>query len=310
MQRGRDALLAQGKALELLAARMPESQASRLRLEAAQSYSAAGERESARRMLAGITDDRAASGPVASGAAAALLTVLIGEGKLDEAQRRLTQLRPQLAGEEYAQLSRSLVSAYVRQGELDRADSLLGRDSTIEGFALAGRIKLYRGDLSGAVESFKEAGPYAGERAEATRRTMLLALLQPIEADTLRPLGAALLRVEQGDTARAIRELETVAGGLPQAKGGAEIRLLAGRLAVARGDSALAERLFREAASREAPATAPAAELALAELLIASRRGADAVALLEHLILTYPESALVPQARRALDVARGAVPRT
>ncbi len=310
MQRGRDALLAQGKALELLAARMPESQASRLRLEAAQSYSAAGERESARRMLAGITDDRAASGPVASGAAAALLTVLIGEGKLDEAQRRLTQLRPQLAGEEYAQLSRSLVSAYVRQGELDRAASLLGRDSTIEGFALAGRIKLYRGDLSGAVESFKEAGPYAGERAEATRRTMLLALLQPIEADTLRPLGAALLRVEQGDTARAIRELETVAGGLPQAKGGAEIRLLAGRLAVARGDSALAERLFREAASREAPATAPAAELALAELLIASRRGADAVALLEHLILTYPESALVPQARRALDVARGAVPRT
>jgi hypothetical protein len=34
------------------------------------------------------------------------------------------------------------------------------------------------------------------------------------------------------------------------------------------------------------------------------------MALLEHLILTYPESALVPQARRTLDQARGAVPRT
>ena len=35
-----------------------------------------------------------------------------------------------------------------------------------------------------------------------------------------------------------------------------------------------------------------------------------AMAQLEHLILTYPESALVPQARRTLDLARGAVPET
>jgi hypothetical protein len=34
------------------------------------------------------------------------------------------------------------------------------------------------------------------------------------------------------------------------------------------------------------------------------------VSTLEHLILTYSTSALVPQARRALDEARGAVPRT
>jgi hypothetical protein len=31
---------------------------------------------------------------------------------------------------------------------------------------------------------------------------------------------------------------------------------------------------------------------------------------LEHLILTYPQSALVPQARRKLDEARGAIPKT
>ncbi|HEY9507337.1 MAG TPA: hypothetical protein VIQ27_15305, partial [Gemmatimonadales bacterium] len=94
------------------------------------------------------------------------------------------------------------------------------------------------------------------------------------------------------------------------AKGGAEIRLLAGRLSQARGDAGLAERLYQEAASREAPATAPAAELALAELMLTGNRTAEAVARLEHLILTYPESALVPQARRTLDQARGAVPRT
>jgi len=247
---------------------------------------------------------------VSSGAASALLTVLIAEGKLGEVRRRLTELRGQMSGEEHGELTRALVAAYIRGGELDRADSVLGRDSTIEGFALAGRIRLYRGDLDGAVESFKQAGPYAGDRAEATRRTVLLAILQPIEVDTLAPLGAALLRLEQGDTGRAVAELEVVAGDLPAAKGGAEIRLLAGRLAAAKGDPALAERLYRLAASKEAPATAPAAELALAELMLAARRTPEAVAQLEHLILSYPESALVPQARRALDVARGAVPQT
>jgi TolA-binding protein len=247
---------------------------------------------------------------VASGAAGALLTVLIGEGKLSEASRRLAELRPQMGGEEHAELTRSLVAAYVRAGELDRADSALAGDSTIEGFALAGRIKLYRGDLKGALESFKQAGPYAGDRADATRRTVLLALLQPISADSLPALGAALLQLEQGDTARAVAGLQAVAEALPPSAGGAEVRLLAGRLSQARGDDDLAERLYREASSREARATAPAAELALAELLLDRGRGAEARAQLEHLILTYPESALIPRARRTLDRARGAVPQT
>jgi tetratricopeptide (TPR) repeat protein len=310
MLRTRDAMLAQGRALEMIAGRMPPVQASRVRLEAAQAYSAAGDRDAARRMLAGLADDSTAPSAVASGAAGALVTVLIGEGKLDEARRRLTDLGPQMTGEEQAQLTRSLVAAYIRQGELARADSALGRDSTIEGFALSGWIKLYRGDLEGAVQAFKDAGPYAGERADATRRTVLLALLQPIEADTLPALGAALLKLEQGDTIAAARELEAVAETLPVAKGGAEMRLLAGRLSEGRGDPELAERLYRAAAAPEAPATAPAAELALAELMLKRQRTGEAVTQLEHLILTYPESALVPQARRTLDQARGAVPRT
>jgi predicted Zn-dependent protease len=70
-----------------------------------------------------------------------------------------------------------------------------------------------------------------------------------------------------------------------------------------------AERLLRAAAVKEAPAAA-AAELALGELLLTLTRDGEAVRTLEHLILTYPQSALVPQARRRLDQARGAVPRT
>ena len=309
-QRTQDACLAQGRALEAIATRSPEPQGSRFRLEAAKAYSAAGDRQAARRMLAGLAADRSAPGSVSSGAAATLVSVLIEEGKLDEATRRVKDLGPTLSADEYAELRRRLVRGWIRSGELARADSLLGADSTVEGLALAGWIRLYRGDLRGAIERLRAAGPYAGDRAEATKRTVMLALLQPIDTDTLPDLGAALLHLEQGDTADAMRGLEAVAQDLDPSGGGAELQLLAARLAVALHKNAEAERLFRAAASQKAPATAAAAELALAQLLLGQQRQADAVAQLEHLILTYPESALVPQARRVLDQARGAVPRT
>jgi hypothetical protein len=104
--------------------------------------------------------------------------------------------------------------------------------------------------------------------------------------------------------------MEELATTLPVARGGAEMRLLAGRLKASTGDSAAAERLFRASATPEAVGTAPAADLALAELLARQRRDKEAIATLEHLILTYPESALVPQARRLLDQVRGGVPQT
>jgi hypothetical protein len=86
--------------------------------------------------------------------------------------------------------------------------------------------------------------------------------------------------------------------------------LLAGSVRAALGDSTDAEALLRKAASSEVAAAAPAAELALARLMIAQRRSTEAVSLLEHLILTWPRSATVPEARRALDEAKGAVPPT
>jgi len=309
-QTGRDALVAQGRTLELMAERSPDAGQARLRLAAARAYTAAGERDAARRMLTGIADDRSAPGTISAGASATLVQVLIGEGKLDEAVKRLADHRADMPGEEYAGLQRRLVLAYLQAGDVARADSTLGRDSTVEGLALSGRIRLYRGDIAGAIERFKAAGPFAGDREEATERTALLALLQPIEADTVPELGRALLALARADTSRAVSGLDRVASNLASAKGGAEIRLLAGRLAAANGKTADAERLLKAAAVPEAPGTAPAAELALGELLLRQHRPAEAVAQLEHLILTYPGSALVPQARRRLDEARGAVPET
>ena len=57
-------------------------------------------------------------------------------------------------------------------------------------------------------------------------------------------------------------------------------------------------------------AAAPAAELEWARLLLRQGRSSDAVTRLEHLILTYPGSAVVPEARRELERAKGAIPRS
>jgi tetratricopeptide (TPR) repeat protein len=309
-QSGHDARVAQGRALELIADRSSEAERARLRLDAARAYTAAGERDAARRMLVGIANDDRAPGAVAAGASSTLVQVLIGEGKLDEAARRLAEHRDDITGDDYAALQRRLVLGFVQAGDLARADSALGQDSTVDGLALSGRLRLYHGDVAGAVQRFKAAGPFAGDRDEATERTALLAMLQPIEADSLPELGAALLALARGDTAKAVEGLEHVGAGLPSSGGGAELRLMAGRLAAADGKPEDAERMLKAAASPDAPGTAPAAELALAELLIEKNRPHEAVARLEHLILTYPASALVPQARRRLDEARGAVPKT
>jgi thioredoxin-like negative regulator of GroEL len=235
---------------------------------------------------------------------------LIAEGKPEEAQKRLDELRRRLPADEYDMLRRRIALAWVKSGDLGRAESAIAADTSVDGLALGGRIRLYRGDIAGALKRFRAAGPYAGDRTDATRRTALMALLQPIEADSLPRLGQALLRLEQGDTAEAAAGLERTAAELPPQEGGAELNLLAGRLLAATGKAADAERLFRAAMHREAAGTAPAAELALAELLLSTKRASEAVELLEHLILTYTESALVPQARRKLDEARGAVPKT
>jgi predicted Zn-dependent protease len=134
--------------------------------------------------------------------------------------------------------------------------------------------------------------------------------LQPLERDTFPELGHALFQVEQGDTAQAAATLEQLGNGLGAQHGGSELQLLSGQLFRQAGKPADAERLFRASAAAKQPATAPAAELALAELMLSSDRAGEAVGILEHLILTYPQSAMVPQARRELDEARGAVPKT
>lgn len=305
---GSEAGAVRGQVLEQMADRSTGTAASRMRLESARAYADGGDAASARRMLGTLAADGSTPPDLAASATATLVTVLIREGQVAEAQRKLDQLRNNLGQEPASRLTLQVAEGWIQQGDLPRAEAVLAGDSTVEAMAVIGQIKLYRGDLRGASTALRAAGPFAGTREEATVRTATLALIQPIEADSLPALGAALLALARGDSAASVAGLLAVAEGLPPAGGAAELRLLAGRVEVAQGRYAEGERLLRAAADSVAPATAPAAELALGRLLVTLGRNGEAVEQLEHLILAYPGSAAVPQARRLLDAARGGIP--
>jgi tetratricopeptide (TPR) repeat protein len=261
-------------------------------------------------MLEGVTGESAATPAMAASATSTLVGVLVDEGKVEEADKRFTAVAPQLAPDAREQLALRIAEGWVRGGRLGRADTLLAADSSVEALAVRGRIALYRGDLAAASALLREAGPFTGERADATERIGVLGLLQVLGTDSLPGLGDALYRLERRDSAAAATALERLGKTMPKEQGGAELELLAARVRAGLGQNDEAERLFRAIVAEGIPASSAAAEFALADLLVREGKNEPAIAALEHLLLTWPTSAVVPQARRLLDVARGAVPAT
>src|SRR6266550_2723648 len=212
-----------------------------------------------------------------------------------------------------AGLRLELARARIARGELDRAAAALGDDSSVAAIAQRGWIELYRGNLKNAMEAFRTAGPYATDRAAATERTAMMAMLQRIQDETSPELGAALVTLARGDSVAAITALRRTAARFPEQGGRLEVLLLAAQVAAQNGGDqeltaiGLFEEIVRIGGEGAAP---PAAELDWARLLVRTGRSAEAIPHLEHLILTYPNSAFVPEARRVLERAKGAIPRS
>lgn len=307
-QASQPARVALGRTLEAVAERTSGSQTQRLRLDAAQAYLDGGDRVAARRMLTGLADEGGTPGNLTAPATMTLVRLLVEEGKFDEAEQRLAATRGKLPADDAAELTRRVALGWARSGKLDRADRMVAGDSSVNGLALRGELKLLHGEVGEAKDLLQQAGPFAGSREDATERTMLLALLQPLEADTVAEIGAGFLALARADTTAAVAAFTALAGRVSPEKGGAEARLLAGRLEARRGHVKEAESLLRSTASTKEAAAAPAALLELGRLLARGGRSQEAVGVLEQLILDHPRSALVPQARRAIDEARGAVP--
>ena len=141
----------------------------------------------------------------------------------------------------------------------------------------------------------------------------MMALLQRIQGESNSELGAALLTLARGDSVAAITALRRAAAKLPEQGGRLEVLLLAGQLAAQKGGDqeptaiALFDEIVRAGGEGAAP---PAAELEWARVLVRDGRSAEAIPHLEHLILTYPNSAFVPEARRVLERAKGAIPKS
>src|SRR5207245_2401513 len=106
-------------------------------------------------------------------------------------------------------------------------------DTVPEPLAVRGWVALYRGEMKTAQQLFRAAGPYAGERRDATERTGVVALLQQLPGDRFPELGAALLLVARGDSAGALAGLRAAAERAGDAR--PDVLLLAGRIAARLG---------------------------------------------------------------------------
>ena len=299
-----------GMALTRWADLVPSPVSERARAEAVRELLEGGDRAGARRVLEAHADATALG-------QASLIQILIADGQLDVAEARLETSKTALTADDRGALRLALAKARIARGELDRADAALGDDSSVTAIAQRGWIALYRGNLKGAMEAFRVAGPYAADRAAATERTAMMALLQRIQEESSPELGAALLTLARGDSVTGVAALRRAASRLPVQGGRLEVLLLAGQVAAQKaggggGDQeatavALFDEIVRAGGEGAAP---PAAELEWARLLVRTGRSAEAVPHLEHLILTYPNSAFVPEARRVLERARGAIPKS
>ncbi len=287
--------------------------AGRARAEAARALLEIGDRVAARGVLEAVARDSTAPADAQALAQTTLVAALIDGGQLGEAAQRLAR-ETRLTEEDRATLRLRLARAWIAQGEVDRADATVAPDSSVEALALKGWIALYRGGLKEAEQLFRAAGPYAGDRRDATDRTEMLALLERVAADSFAELGGALLALARGDSARAAAALRHAADHpLARASGRPDILLLAGRVGARLGpvEQQAALAVFAEVVRTDGSgAAAPAAELEWACLLERRLQPADAIQHLEHLILSYPGSAVVPEARRELDRAKGAIPKS
>lgn len=306
-RRDPEARRAVARANELLAGKQMGEARVRALMEAAAAWADAGEEREARRILALIAIDPAAPPGVATNASNTLLGVLLAEGSVAQAESLFTALEPNLSLDERDLDRRRIALAWAMLERFDRAAALLARDSSVAGFDVRGRVHALAGELGLAGEWLRLAGPYAEERLQAVERVQLLTLIRAIGEDTIPAFGASLRALERGDTTEAVTGFGALAATVA-APGAAALRLFAGDLALALGDTVKALALVQAADSDSAVATAPAARMVRARILAARGQARAATELLEGLILEFPESAVVPEARRLRDQFRGAVP--
>jgi hypothetical protein len=221
------------------------------------------------------------------------LDALARLGRGAEAEQTLAAVAGQL-GNRARSFARTIAWAWIRGGDVDRARAALADAPLDADDAVGGWLALFEGDLVTARRSLRFGDVASPESVRA------LALLTRTRAEKSTTIGTAFLAIARGDSATAVAQFVRAADELSDAA--PLLVAMAARIETSRGADARALPLWtRVAESYTAAPEAAEARLEWGRLL--KRRGdaRGARSQFETLILTYPTSALVPQARRELD---------
>lgn len=239
-----------------------------------------------------------ADGPVAALPTRLRAYALLGDGA--SAQREYEALLARLNDSERDAMRRVVAWAWVRGGGVTEARAMLAGATPNPDDEITGWLALYDGNLAGARRGLRRVDPRASDNVFA------LAFITRTRVDSAPAAGAAFLALARGDSAAAVSGFVRAAAEVEDAA--SVLLLAAARIHVARrGENDAVTLWKRIVETHNASPEAPEAELEWARVL--RRRGEfrEAIARLEHLVLTWPESALLPQARHELDQARAAM---
>lgn len=219
----------------------------------------------------------------------------LGElGRPQEAQQRLESNRALLDATARAAIAQSLVGAWLRSGDVEKARATVQGADLIDDDETMGWLALYDGDLVGARRRLVRAETKRPELVDA------LGLLARIRLEQSPGLGQAFLLLARRDTLAAaarFAQLADSAGEAAPALLSLAARLEYGRPANPRS-MVLWDRIVKD--FPKSP-EAPEALLASARALRAAGDTAGASRRYESLLIDYPESALLPQGRRELQ---------
>jgi tetratricopeptide (TPR) repeat protein len=223
-------------------------------------------------------------------------------GRPAEAERLVAAYDRFISPGAHNSLVRTIAWGWVRTGDMNRARAALAATGA-EGDSsdAAGWLALYEGNLKTARTLLR------GGTESSPELALALGIIARLKIDSAPAIGKAFLALARGDSVGAAAQFVQAGEATPAAR--SALLLTAAQIHATRKADADAIALWsRIIQSEKDSPEAPQAELEWARALRRKNDTAGAVSHLEHLILAYPLSALVPQARRELELAKSAIP--
>ena len=254
--------------------------------------------------LAPLSDARGDSALIARSYLPLCARALAALGRPAEVERLVDSYDRFLSPGSRNALARTIAWGWVRTGDMARARAALAATG-VEGDSsdAAGWLALYDGNLKSARALLR------GGTESSPELALALGLVARLQVDSAPAIGHAFLALARGDTAGAAAQFAAAAERTPVIR--SLLLATAAQLQTSLRHPADALVLWTRIVETDAETPeAPLAELEWARILRSTGHVADATTHLEHMILAYPQSALVPQARRELELARNAIPPT